>query len=325
MFFSFFLAGCNKSFYNGLVEYSSFTEEIILHAEKIEVPPTLLYPRGIYLSGNHLVVFNEKTDTLFQIFELPTMKYQGQFGIKGGGPKDFILPLAQSVSYRSDKFVLSDGDKLKQVSFDGNGIQVQATALPFGFSYYNGLQYLGDSSFCCFTDFQDEQPLMLLRPDGEIVKFGDYPEDVSPRFKNVLARNQAYTGFLVAKPDGSRMALFYQFLQRWRIYDADGVLVSDNVWTGHSLPKVADEERCIHPIAVYATEKYVYTLNLDMTVEEIGKQVKKPSIQIFDWDGHPQRKYELDVFISSFVVDENAGEIYGVFVEDMDHIYKFKI
>ena len=101
--------------------------------------------------------------------------------------------------------------------------------------------------------------------------------------------------------------------------------MSDNAWAGYSLPEVADEERCIHPIAVCATEKYIYTLNLDMTAEEIGKQAKKPSIQIFDWDGHPQKKYGLDVFISSFVVDENAGEIYGVFVEDMNHIYKFKI
>lgn len=328
MMYSLLLVGCSPQCENVLVKYSSFAEVVSLSSVKLEVPPVLLYPRGVYLSDNHLIVFNEKTDTLFQIFKLPDMKYRGQFGIKGGGPNDFMLPLIQPVVCDEKGIVLSDGDKLKRISFNENGFGVQTTKLPFGFPYYNGLQRLTDSLYCCFAGFEDEQPLMLLKLDGSSEKIGNYPEDVSPRFKNTLARNQAYTGLLVSNPEGTRFAMFYQYLRRWIIYDANGIMLSDNcleIQPGHALPKVEDEERYIHPIAVYATKKFIYTLNLDMTVQEVGSQINNPNIQIYDWEGRPLRKCNLDCFISSFVINEKTGDVFGAFVEDMNHIYQFKL
>lgn len=325
---SLMLISCTNKDEDALIKYSSFDEVISLTARKIEVPSVLLYPRGIYLSNDNLVVLNEKMDTLFQVFEFPEMKYKGQFGIKGGGPNDFVLPLIQPVAYDDNKFVLSDGNKLKKVSFDADGFHVGTTTLPFEFPYYNGLQRLTDSLYCCFAGFEDEQPLILLTPDGGSEKIGNYPEDVSPRFKNTLARNQAYTGFLISNPNGTRMAMFYQYLRRWRIFDANGDMLSDNcmeMQPGSSLPKVEDEERYIHPIAVYATDNFIYTLNLDMTALEVGNQARNPNIQVFSWDGKPLKQYKLDCFISSFVVNEKTGEIFGVFVEDMNHIYQFKL
>lgn len=325
---SYFLVGCDVQNKDSLVRYSSFGEVVSLKSEKIEVPPVLLYPRGVYLSNNHLVVLNEKTDTLFQVFDLPGMEYCGQFGIKGGGPNDFMLPLIQPVYCDEKGFVLSDGDKLKQVGFEGNGMNVLTMTLPFGFPFYNGLQRLTDSLYCCFAGFEDEQPLMLLKPDGKTKNIGGFPEDVSPRFKDALARNQAYAGLLISNPEQARMALFYQHVRRWRIYDEKGTIVSDNwldMQPGQFLPKVEDEERYIHTIAVYATRKYIYTLNLDMTVREISGQVRNPNIQVFDWDGCPLKQYNLDCFISSFTVNEETSEIFGTFVEDMNHVYLFKM
>lgn len=122
--------------------------------------------------------------------------------------------------------------------------------------------------------------------------------------------------------------MFYQYLRRWIIYDANGIMLSDNcleIQPGHALPKVEDEERYIHPIAVYATKKFIYTLNFDMTVQEVGSQINNPNIQIYDWEGRPLRKCNLDCFISSFVINEKTGDVFGAFVEDMNHIYQFKL
>ena len=78
-------------------------------------------------------------------------------------------------------------------------------------------------------------------------------------------------------------------------------------------------------IAVYATDRYFYTLNLDMTAQELGTANKFPNIQVFDWNGTPVKQLYLDCYISSFVVDETNQIIYGVFAEDDSHIYKFRL
>ena len=133
---------------------------------------------------------------------------------------------------------------------------------------------------------------------------------------------------LAAKPDGTCVAVFYQHLRRYRIYNANGELKTDNVLDilpCQELPDVRDENRYIHPIALYATNRYIYTLNLDMTANEISNKVSNPSIQLFDWEGHPLKRYQLDRYISSFIVDEQNGIFYGVFVEDENSIYKFEL
>ena len=131
----------------------------------------------------------------------------------------------------------------------------------------------------------------------------------------------------VAKPDKSCFVSFYQHIRRFRIYGKDGELKRDvilDILPGQERPEVDDYLRFIHPISVYATDSYIYTLNLDMTTEEIENRKTTPNIQVFDWEGKPLTQYKLDCFINTFVVDEVANKIYGVFVEDEDHIYVFK-
>lgn len=308
--------------------YSGFEQTISVKSTKIEIPPVLLYPRNLFLLKDRLIVLNEKTDTLFQVFSMPELEYQGQFGIKGEGPNDFHLPSIQAVSYTEFGFILSDLNKLKAINWENSEPHITSTDMPYQFQYFNGLMELKDSLYCCNTEYGSEYELRFLYPDGNYEELGVYPEEVKPRFKDALARNQAYNSLLAAKPDGTCVAVFYQHLRRYRIYNANGELKTDNVLDilpCQELPDVRDENRYIHPIALYATDRYIYTLNLDMTVNEISNKVSNPSIQLFDWEGHPLKRYQLDRYISSFIVDEQNGTFYGVFVEDENSIYKFEL
>lgn len=308
--------------------YSGFEQTISVKSTKIEIPPVLLYPRNLFLLKDRLIVLNEKTDTLFQVFSMPEFEYQGQFGIKGEGPNDFHLPSIQAVSYTESGFILSDLNKLKAINWENSEPHITSTDMPYQFQYFNGLMELKDSLYCCNTEYGSEYELRFLYPDGNYEELGVYPEEVKPRFKDALARNQAYNSLLAAKPDGTCVAVFYQHLRRYRIYNANGELKTDNVLDilpCQELPDVRDENRYIHPIALYATNRYIYTLNLDMTANEISNKVSNPSIQLFDWEGHPLKRYQLDRYISSFIVDEQNGIFYGVFVEDENSIYKFEL
>lgn len=318
------LYGCSDN-QKKINKYDGFEETVSLKSTPIEVPSVLLYPRNLFLLKEHLIVLNEKTDTLFQMFGMPDLKYQGQFGIKGEGPEDFTLPSIQAVSQDKQGFTLNDMNRLKSISVVGSEPHISSVTLPYEFPYFNGLVKLKDSLYCCNAGYEAEYELRFLYPDGNYKDKGEYPEGVKPRFKSILTRNQAYNSLLIAKPDGARLAVFYQHARRFRIYDADGELKTDNILNVspcQELPAGNDSERYIHPIFLYATDRYIYALNLDMTSEEIENRTGNPNIQIFDWEGHPVKQYHLDCYISSFAVDEQNGCIYGVFIEDENHIYK---
>lgn len=309
-------------------EFAGFSDKSELKAERIDVPPVLLYPRSVYLLDDRLVVMNEKTDTLFSVYSLPECHYQGQFGQKGKGPEDFNLPLIYPVCTEDNAFTLFDSNHLKRIVFEGGIPKVQSKGFSVDNFVINNLVYLKDESYVCSAGFESEHELRYIFKDGTDKESGTYPEKTDGRFKDALSRNQAYSNLIVAKPDGSRLALVYQFIRRNRVYDDSGNLLSDNVLNikpGTSEPALNDDERCIHCIAVYATDKYFYTLNLDMTSQELGTIDRFPNIQVFDWDGVPVKQLYLDCFISSFVVDEVHRIIYGIFAEDDSHLYKFRL
>lgn len=325
LFFATLCFSCSKS--EDIQHFDKFDTVLSLKAEKVEVPPILLYPRSVFLCNNYLVVFNEKVDTMFQVFHLPEMSYQYSFGVRGEGPYDFHLPAIKAVSYEKDGFTMVDATKLKHIRLDGTSFSVQTNFLEYKYNYFNGLTKLTDSLYCCDSDFEEDKEFMFLYPQGKVEIWGDYPENTA-RLKSVLNRNQAYNKIIVAKPDGTKFAAFYQSMRRYRVFDVKGNLEQDvvlDILPGECVPNTDPEHRYIHTIAAYATDKYIYTLNLDMTAEEIGKRKTTPSIQIFTWEGKPITQCVLDHFVSAFTVDEDQNKIYAVFAEDEKTIYTFNL
>ena len=98
-----------------------------------------------------------------------------------------------------------------------------------------------------------------------------------------------------------------------------------NVLPGEQKVSLEAEKRYIHAIAIYATEDYIYTLNLDMTPQDIYARKQLPSLQLFSWGGKPLKQYKLDRYISTFTVDEDRQILYGVFAEDEGFIYTFNL
>lgn len=319
------LSSCNEV--ERIKRYNEFNEIVTLSGDRDTISSPMLYPRNIFISDNKLVVLNEKTDTLFQVFSLPDLHYAYSFGIKGEGPEDFNMPAINVVSYEEDGFTLLDVNKLKHIHVSDEASTVSSEVLPFDFPYYNGMMKLSDSLYCCDAGLEEDKEYMFLRLGSEPVLRGEYPENVD-RFKETLARNQAYDKITVVKPGGGGFASFYRYTRRYRIYDSEGTLLDDvilDIAPGNKEPDAEGENNYIHAISAFATENYIYTLNLDMVPKEIMEGNRMPNIQVFDWDGVPVKQYLLDRFISSFAVDEKGGKIYGVFVDDADGIYTFKM
>lgn len=319
------LFSCHKT---GVVKhYDRFDKIVALKGKKNIISNPLLYPRNLFICNQSLVALNEKTDTCFQVFRLSDFRYEYAFGTKGEGPEDFSIPMINAVSYEENGFTLLDINRLKHINITGEGSVVQSENLPFDFNYYNGLIKLSDSLYCCNAGFEEDKEYMFLHIGHSPEKWGEYPE-TEERFNSKLERNQAYDKIMVAKPDGKKFASFYRFMRHYKIYGSDGVLLNDAVLDmepGNLEPDLKEENNYIHVISAFATNDYIYTLNLDMTPKEIMEKKSIPNIQVFTWDGTPVKQFLLDHFISSFAIDEKSGKIYGAFVDDMDSIYSFEI
>ena len=274
----------------------------------------LLYPRSLVLCDSNLIVFNEKMDTMFQCFHLPDLTFQYGFGTQGQGPNDFVLPSITPVKYQKNGFVMLDGINLKHISVEKDKAIVQTSTLNYGFNCFNDLISISDSSYCCNGGFENEKEFRFLYPDGNHESWGEYPE-TEERFGSVLDRNQAYIKMTVAKPDKSCFVSFYQHIRRFRIYGKDGELKRDvilDILPGQERPEVDDYLRFIHPISVYATDSYIYTLNLDMTTEEIENRKTTPNIQVFDWEGKPliQYKHLVNNEIEKSTLIKDTSKVY---------------
>lgn len=305
--------------------YISFEQSKSLLSVSHKVPPIMLYPRNIYVCDDNLVVFNEGLDTLFQVFNLNDFSYKYSFGIKGHGPNDFIMPSVQAAKVSNTNISILDMKTIKNISFKDDKHIIRTESLDAPFEFLNGFVKLYDSLFCCDAGLEEEKEFMFINHDGSFEQWGEYPENTD-RLGSTLARNQAYAKISVSKPDGSRFAAFYNSQRHFRIYDDSGKLLHDvylDISPFEELPAKNPEERYIHTISAYATDKYIYTLNLDMKAEEIASQKCFPNIQVFSWNGKPLKQYSLDRFISSFTVCEKQNKIYGVFVDDDEHIYSF--
>ena len=186
---------------------------------------------------------------------------------------------------------------------------------------------------------------ILIKKTGEVFDYSQDPFD-DPRFLNYISSLKQIEGkpedfsYKVDKKTNRQFAdqtiystrnydgVDYVVKKYKDIYGKDGELKRDvilDILPGQERPDVDDYLRFIHPISIYATDSYIYTLNLDMTTEEIENRKTTPNIQVFDWEGKPLTQYKLDCFINTFVVDEVANKIYGAFVEDEDHIYVFNL
>lgn len=309
-------------------KYTEFEKTVDVTPIGQKIPPIMLYPRNMFLCDSFLVVYNDKMDTLFQVYDKHTLEYRYSFGIIGGGPNDFRLLSSYLVGSNGKEALVQDLALLKSISMKNGHPLIKSVRMPVAMDYYNGTLLLEDSVFVCNADFADEEEFMFLYPDGEVKKWGNYPETTERFGQDAVARHEAYSTLTVARPEGDRFAAFYSYIRQFRIFDSKGKLLKKvelDIMPREQELSVEPEKRYIHPIALFATNEHIYALNLDMTPEEIYARKRYPTIQVFSWDGKPLVKYNLNCMISTFTVDEANGIIYGAFAEQEDLIYKFHI
>src|SRR5690606_27978621 len=64
---------------------------------------------------------------------------------------------------------------------------------------------------------------------------------------------------------------------------------------------------------IYVSDNFIYTLYSGRSTDEFGnKSYMGNVILVFDWDGNPVKRYDLDAEISCFTIDPLGQKIYAI-------------
>lgn len=304
-----------------LVYNSTFPKDTTVALEKVPMVPAQINPRCMLLSNGKILVRTSTPDNaIYSVFSYPEMKHLSYFGDRS----EYIVPLGQTNNdlylVRSDSLFTYrwvEGDSLRQFSAS---------------YFYNvmGQQMLGvtklkENLYAYPSNYYDrgidEFFIVNLSKEEKMPK-GAYPNSPAG-FNSISDFKSAYAHGTIAKPDGSRLLVFYGRTRRCHIYDMEGVLLDDILLNYAPCQNVIDtdmKKRFTHIQDAFVTDNAIYLL-CPSTKDENSSS----NLLVITWDGKFKAQYHMDQHISFFFVDESSNRFCGVNPYDPHHFYLFEL
>ncbi len=330
----FILSGCGAGDRNSIVTTDSFPLKIELNSTAIDIPVTLLYPTGICITDNKLIVLDRGQEELFKIFKLPEISYLSAPGNIGKGPDEFTTIDENYFKVTNNELELVDNGMLKRLSFSDDGFTIkQVIRLPRLQNPINRLQRINDSIYMSdniMTDGEFEHLLINVNTGKIVKKFGKYPND-GLDIKNNNEKYQIYVKQTTSSPDGEKLVVFYTYFNRLRIYDNNGELQKSINLNDVKVRRFSVENRANNPLIFFAqpvaTDRFIYSLRLNVSEEELIQSPNdyKTELLIWDWNGNPKAQCKLDRLITSFAISEKHKKIYGVSLMGGNEIFVYNL
>jgi hypothetical protein len=333
-FVSLLLFSCSQAEDSEVTVVESFPVTGKLISTVISVPPVILAPANMCISGDKLIIFYTKKDTVLDIFQLPECKYLFSTGVRGRGPDDFLGECdVRSLQPAENGFSIISGYGLLRrfiirekniFAVSNKNINTDFIALPV-----NGFNTVNDTLSIAFSDFEYNEGNEFVQINTETGKsrfFSPFPVWSSAVWAK-QSKAFAYIKNTVPHPSGTKFASFYVFFKRWRIYDSNTKLLKDIAVNIH--PYAINHDFYQRTIYYYnyprASDEYIYVLCKDGKASENSDNETK--LQVWDWNGNPVASLILDRKIDFFAVYEKERKIYAVNTDEEheDKIYVYSI
>lgn len=313
-----------------LKDQDPFGEVIELKGQQIVEPDTFIFKtsedRMLLCSDSILVQKNYRAP--YFVFHYPAMTYIKTVGVKGNGPDEFLIP---EVVPSVDKEALcclyerSNG-RIYRLDKELNQTYLY-TLFPTEKWGVNDLQEIGKNEFV----YQSGRYIRTIKVEGDSLKEEKrYP--LTLRF----ARKSPVLGSLAANPQRNRMVYAYKYFKIVKFMNMKG----DSVRTLNFQQKGFDDEtlniadgldaNVTHYMQVSPTRDYVYISYSGRTPYAVGSDNDKGNrymyVEQYDWNGNPVRKYKLDNFSISMMVDGRLNRLMLItyYNDDPYFIYQLK-
>ena len=334
--FSFLLVyGCAHKY--EVKEITSFNKNGQLTAQVKKIAEPILLPRYMGITGEKLMVYKEKEHYMFEFFSLPEAEYLGSAGTRGQGPNEWIGILdPRSFCLSDTAFSVIDASVglLKTAVYRGDSTLAIVRDEPVreGRMPYQGFYPLRDSMYAVAGNIMEPQELCLF--DGrsnEVVKSTDFPHWVDlDGSGNQLAPAFAYIKNCVVNAEGTRLASFYGYFKRMRIYDGQLNLLHDvdiriaPCHTNFSLTGNMAQQPVYYIGQPQAVGGYIYALCSNAAGS--GHDVEKhPELHVFDWEGNAVACYGLDRDVSLIAISGKHRKMYALNMNVEDELYIYDL
>lgn len=281
-----------------------------------------------FYQDRSLYAYQLKNDTLHYIDKV-TQRGNGPLEMPGDSyihklPNNNLL--ITSDGYNPKCFLLRDGDMSKitnlglweVINFPNKGNAIMANrAFP-----------LNDSRIFLKTIGDIATPFAFYNTNDSVVTFFSFPYPEIDIETSNAQKSIIHVGEICKHPSKNRILNTLQEGSYARILDVDGNNIKHVAYIYNELPQYEPDQdgANIHPkdnkrgfSCIAVTEKYIYIEKSDFFFSDKKNDNINNGyplwfdnkIYVFDWEGNPVRKYNLDKYISSFVVDSNDKFIYG--------------
>jgi hypothetical protein len=286
-------------------------------------------PLDVLCLDSVIMVYDEKSNiNLFHLVSLNHPEEVLSFGRKGQGVNEFIMPFDIQVIGKNRIGVFDMMQKtlygidLSTVDKQNDDYSILAKDTLFGTikmfpTLYNSFVKLGFYEDCMLRLNYDEKQQEKL--------YGEYPyKDMDEKKIENRIRAMAYQGSICLNPYGDK---FVFAVNRADIIYFYKVLPEEIILTKHYelsypqyLPHADDKSRSASMaannnrtfISVTTSNDYVYALYSGKSMQESGtKSLEGNVIYVFDWEGNPIKKYNLNCPITHISVNNENSVLYA--------------
>jgi len=306
---------CNHSRTDNVV----FPKEVLLKAEKVQLHEIIDIADATIIADK-FVTLSYKADTVFHVFSLPDMQLINKFGIRGQGPNDLNLPFF--VKNNSDRLLALDfPNRLKEfnINFETDDPPVFYTHRLSGLFDNSNVFLLNDSLLFHYSDIASNISVLSynINKDTDLfVRNLDVPES--------HGLSWAYQNLGLIAANNQSVVYAYQYKNSIDFMEHDFRMiktVTKNKSAVHINIEHPDDNKMEYMRVYSGVDKFYFLYQGCSINERAEKQIFK-SIEVYDSEGNPLIRYQLDSNPYGFVVDETNSTIYA-WGEDDDVILKY--
>ena len=333
-FLIFFGFSCQKD--SNYIKNFPTNNKIVFNS--FEFSETVFKPLVIMLVDNHIIVYDEGSEWVFKVFSAIDYSFLGNIIRRGKGPEEEVevYPLFQRIG--KDTILYQVPGKINSgriwvsnqvIHFEKIIEQRLPTKLIDDQNYFKtGGFYLASIIFPSSNlDFRGFNPIT-----EKVFEWGEptiiqKPKTMNPSDFFVLPK------FTTTNPGKKRLALIYQDIPTLRVYCLEiGKTIFEKNIAKSTLDKefianglINNNETEKYYFQIRSTSDLIFGLYWGKSFSEIeqsfyGSAGFYPEIHVFDWDGNPVMKLELDRPIFSFDVTPDNKQIIAISITDPDHL-----
>lgn len=285
--------------------------------------PCLFVPAAMNIIDDELIIANIRQDTLFYVFDLPSLSYSRSGGVIGPAPEE--LTTGGSLALTTKKI---HHNLLSVIDETGHSVKIiepkdltvtgqEPLLIPADWYYVQNYQFMSDGRQLMQ---QGQLPMAWA-----IVNSGNHidraiepqlPEDVNAWATDDMNKIFVRTAHGAVSDKHKAIAIVSSALPIIDFYDFDGnhkSRVIGEYTLGQRLFKTG--------IYVQATDDLLYVNYHDPADTENTRS----TIAVFDWDGNRVDAYQVGILVTTFAVDEKNHKIYFTSDNENDNLYWFDI